>query len=488
MTSIRNSDLDLLEDPVGVVLNIPDDFTIQFVSSHVKKNKIGSIIGVLAGDDRELWVLGEINKLNSRYYIRDSENYLLGRIVKNELAQLMGNEVERSIGVEAQARILGFYKRIENRFEALPGFPNRYTSYPLQAVYLIDISKVKCVYGLSEKGFSIGEMRFPENQPTIVSAESFFQNHSLICGMTGAGKTRLAALLAIGLGARGANVIIIDPHDEYEAILAKNGQGLGITKFSRSYRRIEKVQIGGNEVFHKPFQFKMSSLTPSVLIELLPMVSPQQADLIYRAYRIAATSPGVITPSKLLITLNKMLESVGKEQRVKAEGLERVYAALIRKIGDASREDQGYLGSETPAWTEVKRNNISILCGERADRLTGRFISAVLQHVLTRQARAPKILLIEECHQLFETDSDEEMRSGRLLGQLLREARKYGTGLILVTQVENDIPMAVRDQIQNRFHFRDVRNEKFINLSDRLCRVILHGSQTGFLMWVNDIE
>lgn len=470
------NNLNLKELMLGIVLNIPNDFTIQFVSSHIKEIKIGTIVGVKSEEEGDTWVLGEVNNVNPRYYMRDSENYFLGRIIKNDLEQLLGSEVEQSIGIDAQARILGFYRKIENHFEALQGLPNRYTCYPRQKVYLIDISQVKCIYGLTDTGLHIGEVRFPKQQTAIVNAESFFQTHSLICGMTGTGKTRLAASLAIGLAEKGANIIVIDPHDEYETILAKNSQDIKISKFSRDYIDTKEEVIAKNKIQHKPLQFKMSALTPSVLIELLPNVNPQQAELIYKSFKFADALPGPIKIGKLFNMLKKTIEI--------DVTLTKACEDVIAKI----RSNQELLSENVQDWTEAKQNRISILISEKEDRFTERFITAVLQHVLTKQAKIPKIILIEECHQLFKVCNNDNIRTGELLEQLLREARKFGTAIILVTQVESDIPVAVCDQIQNRFHFRDVRNQMLSNLSDRLCRVSLRGSQTEFLMWINEIK
>ncbi|MBI4767030.1 MAG: ATP-binding protein [Deltaproteobacteria bacterium] len=192
--------------------------------------------------------------------------------------------------------------------------------------------------------------------------------------------------------------------------------------------------------------------------------------------------------NELLKTLDDMYNQVKPNRNPSREKrtLDLMYEAVINKIKNACLSQTNLIDSQMPPWAYSKQTTISIISGDKTDRLTKRFISAVLQHLLVKRHDYPKLIVIDECHQLFEEDQ-RDVSSGQLIEQMLRESRKFGIGLILITQVEEDIPKSVRQQIQNTFTFRTLNKIDLHNLQDRLCQVKLKLGQAEFIMRVADI-
>jgi DNA helicase HerA-like ATPase len=90
-----------------------------------------------------------------------------------------------------------------------------------------------------------------------------------------------------------------------------------------------------------------------------------------------------------------------------------------------------------------------------------------------------QLIVIEEAHHIFKLQ-DKSVQIA--LDQLLREARKFGITLLLVTQNASDIPEDMLTQFQNKFSFRDSSDEETKYLDDKCCHVKLYGGKSEFIM------
>lgn len=76
-----------------------------------------------------------------------------------------------------------------------------------------------------EKNLRVGRLAAAEDIPVCVDASRFVVRHASIVGSTGSGKTSAVASLLQGFvagGWRAANIVVIDPHGEYAQALADN--------------------------------------------------------------------------------------------------------------------------------------------------------------------------------------------------------------------------------------------------------------------------
>jgi len=118
-----------------------------------------------------------------------------------------------------QVQLLGEINRPTGRFQ------RGVTNYPAldDPVHFVTPDKLSTVYpGASETHLRLGRLAAAEEIPVCLEAGRFIVRHSAVVGSSGAGKTSAVATILQGLvrgGWKGANILVIDPHGEYSSAL-----------------------------------------------------------------------------------------------------------------------------------------------------------------------------------------------------------------------------------------------------------------------------
>lgn len=109
--------------------------------------------------------------------------------------------------------------------DALGGFRRGVTTYPGidDPVHFTTSEDLRSVYpGPDNEHVEIGNTASALDIPVVLNASKLVTRHSAIVGSTGAGKTSVVASLLqsfISGGWKSANIVVIDPHGEYKAAL-----------------------------------------------------------------------------------------------------------------------------------------------------------------------------------------------------------------------------------------------------------------------------
>lgn len=485
---------------VGVVLQAKDPSSITFIANHGANLSYGMVLGLDAGEN--CIVLCIVDDIVVQYHLNDTKRFFSGYSSDDKLHKVARGSSDAPLYTqEIKCRVLGTYiHHVGRGLRPAPESIDRYTPMALQSVYLLESSFSIVAFGLDADGINIGGMQYPFKYKIEVPIDAFAR-HTLVSGVTGSGKSRLVGIISKKFALSGGCVTIIDPHDEYSNLLSADALIQNIHRYEMapcpwSQKKWQHHSDEHQSVLERPLILSEMLLTPSSLSRLLPYISEQQEQVIHNYFQLAKQLDG-----SLIDNLKKILEDVmsklpmktqEKTDRAdKADVLKAIISKLSfpldKKLQAHKITDKIYINSKAQDWQEATINKISIICGDyNRSGIGKRFLAAIFEQFL-RQAntknKVKQLLVIEEAHQIFKLQ-DKSVQIA--LEQLLREARKFGITLMLVTQNESDIPESMRSQFQNYFIFRDPSNNEFKYLGEQCCYVKLYGGKSDFIMRVAD--
>ncbi len=500
---------------IGLVIQIVDDQNISFIVNNNVKCNIGNLVAVEF--TKSVYVLAEIRKIELQFYLENVRQYLVAKAVENNVNKLTESHNQPRYGQYITARILGYYYlESESNLIEISSKINRYTTSAFEKVYLVEFGKSPSVYGLSisltehesaRGNFSLGDLSFPVIVQSHEASKLFFdlktfKRHSLICGVTGSGKSRLCALIIKEIAARGAHVNVLDPHDEYITLL----------KSSDRYRI--------NIINQDNITFSEKYLNANTLTKLLPKLSEQQETVIFeffnelRGNKVSIQKLSELLVKELLLEIEKAnvkdvqiligrSSEILKSSKNYTEYVMFLMAYLKTKISNGARPTRldvliaviskindlrlkNILSSTDPDWLKTNQNCVDIFNFDfSSNEYVRRFINSIIQFLLRKQdINEFRVFVIDEAHMLLK----EKSETYRLLIQLLREARKFNISVIFVSQNLSDVPDEIKSQFQNQFNFRQDQLETTQFFADQICDVSLYSSKLNFAMKVSNVS
>ncbi|MES2109108.1 MAG: ATP-binding protein [Bacteroidota bacterium] len=504
--------VNIAEKQIGIVTQIVNDERVDFVINNNEKCDIGDIVGLEV--EGEIYVLAEIFKIDVEFYLENVRQFFISKAVDNDINRIGDPNLKPRYGQHIQAKILGHYKLSEeHQFVELKTTINKYTPYIFQKVYAMAFSSVLDVYGLCteadhenrHQNFTLGTISFPfQHIGTHVPYFNIdlFKKHTLITGVTGSGKSRLAALIIKKLAKLGGHINILDPHNEYYDLLVPN-KGFQIN-------RLDQHNITFSENF----------LNADILTKLLPNLTQQQELEVYDIFN-SINFENVTVQKFMDVLLAHIVEEVERDFQKEAVEIKDSIVQLKRKtkndveffsyligffrkklsdnvratklsviIAVASKvndlRENNFFNKEEPNWLKKSPNSIDIFnIDYGANESIRRFINSIIQFLLRkREIEELRALVIDEAHLLLTDTSQTE----KLLKRLLREARKFNITVIFISQNLSDIPEDIRSQFQNHFQFRQKENELTKYYSDQMCMISLFGSKLSFSMKIADVK
>ena len=189
-------------------------------------------------------------------------------------------------------------------------------------VFIADDDDIVQTLGLVKDqsiGLRIGETVAGTTTQIILKHEAI-QRHLFLCGTTGSGKSYAMGVIAEELVKHKLPVVFIDTQDEYSVLVAKLGGTV--------------VKPG------KDFDIRISSLTESELINLLPEAmqkSDLQCDIVGKAFGELYTegsNQGI--PEFTLDDIIKRIPNATKELTAKEGEVARVTNTVQRRLGTSS--------------------------------------------------------------------------------------------------------------------------------------------------------
>lgn len=337
----------------------------------------------------------------------------------------------------------------------------------------------------------IGRYAIDEETPAIIDGDKFFQRHAAIVGSTGSGKSWLVAKVIEQVADLvSGNAILFDVHGEYSSLMGDQFKSIKIAGPSDNNP--------DNELF-LPYWLLSHEELMSLMLDRSDQNAPNQAALFTRfvlegkreylmtcdhedeAQKITVDSPVPFDIATLIEKLeNKDAEmiqgSAGREKQGPYHGkLTRFVQRLRTRVGDKrlnfmfsgnpALADYGYAatmvnglmrprdveaGVKIIDFSEVPSDILPLISSVLA-----RLVFTVQQWTDLKQ-RQPIALFCDEAHLYIPSDASEVMGvSARSSFQrIAKEGRKYGVGLVVISQRPHEVDKTVLSQCNNFLSMR----------------------------------
>lgn len=393
--------------------------------------------------------------------------------------------------------------------------------FPIESKRLTNFMRIVSEQCETEEKLSIGHYSIDEKAIAYLDGNRLFQRHALIVGSTGSGKSWTTAHIAEQVAElSNANAILFDIHGEYKPL---NGDGI------RHLRVAGPRELGSGKsiddgVLYLPYWLLGYEDMIDILLDRSDHNAPNQAMVFSRsvvnvkkAYleekdlneileNFTIDSPVPYSVEKVIAEINALNTQMvpGSGTRLKQGEfygkLSRFISRLENKITDRRL---GFMFSGPDeinefSWLEKlakvlisgtfdqhdKKGGLKIIdFSEVPSDILPVIVSLIARLVLlvqqwtTREHRHPVALFCDEAHlYITETLGGAEGRAAvRTFTRIAKEGRKYGVGLIVITQRPSEVNRTILSQCNNFISMR------LTNLEDQnVVRRLLPDSLSGF--------
>lgn len=307
-------------------------------------------------------------------------------------------------------------------------------------VYEASHAEITRALGLSENAeydLYIGDTTSGTPTKVVLKRESI-QRHMFICGTTGSGKSYAMGVVAEELMRHGLPVIFLDTQDEYSQFVKLNNG---------------TVVVPGQD-----FTIRISSLTESELLDLLPEAMKQsalQSDIVAKAFgQLQVKRQSEEIAKFTLDDLLTEIEDVAPAMVAKAGDLPRVIDTTKRRTSTLKNDPIFGSGTEKSDWRQFMYPCMAINCKNLTSAQLQSIATAVLrelQNLRLKNHIPPYVMVIDEAHLFVPNDTGSPCK--QIIREGVRIGRHHGICLVLMTQSPVDIDKSVIRQCNTRLVF-----------------------------------
>ncbi len=377
------------------------------------------LAGIVTGEVRlhefEFIVSGEV-RINEYVKVwNELDGWILARVVK-----LTDTDKKRAV-----AEVIGY--KDDRGFLMQPNSTVARDS----KVFKADRGFIIETLGLRSGGIYLGLLE-GRNIPVYIRKEELIQKHCSILAKTGSGKSYTAGVLIEELLEKNVPLLIIDPHGEYITLKYEN-------RSEGERRQMEKYRIAprgyaSRVTVYTPANFSVNpnadrlfridgiNLSVNELYDLFPM-SDAQLGVLYQ-------SINAIKSEKEFYTIDDIIRRVSESKS----------SARWRVIHFLERIRETGILSDSPTRIEelVKEGHASIIDMKGADPDLQRLIVyRICKEVFEGRKMnkiPPLMLVVEEAHNFCPERGFEKAVSSNILRTIASEGRKFGVGLLVISQ------------------------------------------------------
>jgi DNA helicase HerA-like ATPase len=376
---------------------------------------VGTISGEVGLHEFDFTVTGEVRRNEYIKIWSELEGWLLGRVLsivdaekKTATAEILGYKDER-----------GFLKQPKS------------TLARDEKVFKADQAFIMDSLGLKSGGIYLGTLD-GRNIPVYLRKEELIQKHCSILAKTGSGKSYTAGVLIEELLEKDVPLLIIDPHGEYIALKYENRndeerkqmEKLGISPKGYASKVIvyTPANFSINPEADKLFRIDGINLSVNELYDLFPL-SDAQLGVLYQCINNIKAEKEFCTVEDII---KKVSESKSSAKWRMVHFLER-----IRETG---------ILSDSPTRIEdlVQVGRAAIIDMKGADpKLQQLIVYRICKEVFEGRKMGkipPFMLVIEEAHNFCPERGFEKAVSSNILRTIASEGRKFGLGLLVISQ------------------------------------------------------
>ncbi|MDG7000901.1 MAG: ATP-binding protein [Nitrososphaerota archaeon] len=368
--------------------------------------------------------------------------------------------------LEAKVLVLGFTSADVSRDLNL--YPLTYPIPPAASVRYPPASAIKMLLigGLGNMTrLPIGTLIARSDVPVEIAAQRIASRHLAILAMTGGGKTVAARRVIRGFIELGYPLLILDPHGDYLGLWERREKLFPNTKVRLYYPHI--VMTKGNKDIVKVLISKMTKGLSEAQQDFLNWVLAQVEasvgePVVNYINTLILVSTRLADKNKEVTGEDKGKKFTGPTARAVRRSLEIVRDSLIKMevsnkrlreiLNDLTFEELP--DPEAQPESVVKPWQVSILYLGGYDHLTQSTIVSILMETLFSHRaelsnRIPPFLtVVEEAHNFVPSSKEGTADTPSLdtLQKVITEGRKFGVGLVLITQRPSRVDETVLSQ------------------------------------------
>ncbi len=317
----------------------------------------------------------------------------------------------------------------------------------------------------------IGTLIGRADVPVSIKTNVLVARHMAILAMTGGGKTVAARRVLRELIDAGYPILVLDPHGDYLGIW-ENRELFGKTDVKLYY-----PAISVNERNRDVISFLVSQMTQG-------FTDPQREEFSTALERVKT---GETEEVPITLFLDKVLGELPKQEGQKARtvGAVRRGLRMVRKQMEAMMSSNETLRRRLKDFDFepmpdpivapdrfIRPDQVSILYLGGYDHLTqSTIVSLVLGHLYEVRASMknqipPFLALVEEAHNFIPSrgEGQSETPSVEIIRKVITEGRKFGVGLLLISQRPSRLDETTLSQCNTFLVFRLVnpRDQSFV--------------------------
>jgi DNA helicase HerA-like ATPase len=416
-------------------------YEFVYIAPSQEKSKVGEYIyyeHTLAEDPKEILKMKVLCRVTSINPIRHYPNEMLANPTLNpaDVAQIIDYKTEGMEIYEMNAQIIGYFDSLFGSFINPRSLPK--TGDPVFLAEKGELSNwlfQKPPNGDSSADIGYLLTRKDENIRVILNVDKFTSTHLAILAATGSGKSYTVGVILEELmkGINRGAVLVFDPHGEYKTFMGMDT--------NPDFKDKDGYYPLANIIDPNSIHIKFSELSFSEIVRMLEGLSDKMRYILRSAMRKVAED----NPNYTLADVSKHLEDLKAISDNEANSIDGILWRIHEFISNRkliSDKDHKKLPDL------VKPGQITVLdmvqLEERDQRLT---TSVLLNRILKSRIAAvrklkevdpselldyPVFIVLEEGHRF--APANEESSSKSILKTILSEGRKFGIGVLIVSQ------------------------------------------------------
>ena len=429
---------------IGELEATVDDLYRTYRSRKYAIGQVGSIVKVESGD---LLIFGVVTSLR----MAETENGGPGLRQRPESLSAKWIEIELfGQGIKTGLKQEDF------------DFERGISTYPLpgQIIYLATVEELRRVYAKPDKPtIRVGTVSQARGLPVHLLTDELLGKHVAVLGTTGSGKSCAVALLLQGIlqDYPHAHIILLDPHDEYMRAFPEKAELIDPTTLEMPHWLLnfeESVELFVGKTEH------VATAQTNILKDALLKARREFPGAPIPLERVTVDTP---VPYKL----GDLVRNV-REAKPSAESKAESYNKILNKIETLQadrrfefllRPDGGVADNLASLLSKVfripsKNKPLSIidLSGVPSD-VVDVVVSVLCRTIFDfslwnpRRREMPLLLVCEEAHRYAPKGEEAAFQPTKhALARIAKEGRKYGVGLILVTQRPSELSESILSQ------------------------------------------
>ncbi len=388
------------------------------------KGLVGKIFGEASAFEFNFVVLNP--KLVKRGdYIKvwnDTEGWIVAYVVDIKATTSKDREIAEIVGDDIREVFIGKAVVIGKREDGLLKIP-RSPFVPGESVFLADERMVTEVLGLREDGVYLGLLGETDIKVKL-DPNSLVQKHVCILAKTGSGKSYTAGVIIEELLDKNVPLLIIDPHGEYRSM--KEPNEIGENEFGvrpKGYASQIKVYAPPGSPFPADERLILDgvNLSAEELISLAGIKSTTAQAILYQAIKNLQGQD---------YTIEDIIDEV---EQIKHNSKWIVIGALSKVA------ESGLFGTRpTDPSKLLVRGKASIIDlrgiePSYQDIIVSRICSKIFE-LRKRGEVDPGMIVVEEAHNFIPERGYDKAVSTQVLRTIASEGRKFGLGLMVISQ------------------------------------------------------